>query len=140
MYSANVYDQYRRTKVETLTPGKLLLMLYDGALNNIKQAREAIAARDIARAHQHIIKTQDIVVELMATLNMDYPISTSLYRLYDYLHNRLVESNINKDPAILDEVEAMMDELRQTWDEAIKSLGRNRVFQANHYQALNVSS
>lgn len=140
MYSANVYDQYRRTKVETLTPGKLLLMLYDGALNNIKKAREAIAARDIARAHEHIIKTQDIIAELMATLNMDYAVSTSLYRIYDYLHNRLVESNINKDPAILDEVEAMVSDLRQTWDEAIKSLGRNRVFQPNNYQALNISS
>ncbi|MEN6390258.1 MAG: flagellar export chaperone FliS [Syntrophomonas sp.] len=140
MFSANVYDQYRRTRVETLTPGKLLLMLYDGALNNIKNAREAIAARDIARAHQHIIKTQDIVVELMATLNMDYAVSANLYRLYDYLHNRLVQSNINKDPAILDEVEAMMSELRQTWEEAIKNLGRNRVFQANNYQVLNISS
>lgn len=140
MFSANVYDQYRRTKVETLTPGKLLLMLYDGALNNISQAREAIAARDIARAHQHIIKTQDIIMELMATLNMDYAISTNLYRLYDYLHQRLVDSNINKDPAVLDEVEAMLNDLRQTWDEAIKSLGRSRVFQASDFQVLNVSS
>lgn len=140
MFSANVYDQYRRTKVETLTPGKLLLMLYDGALNNISQAREAIAARDIARAHQHIIKTQDIMMELMATLNMDYAISTNLYRLYDYLHQRLVDSNINKDPAVLDEVEAMLNDLRQTWDEAIKSLGRNRVFQASDFQVVNVSS
>ncbi len=140
MFSANVYDQYRRTKVETLTPGKLLLMLYDGALNNISQAREAIAARDIARAHQHIIKTQDIIMELMATLNMDYAISANLYRLYDYLHQRLVDSNINKDPAVLDEVEAMLNDLRQTWDEAIKSLGRNRVFQASDFQVVNVSS
>jgi flagellar biosynthetic protein FliS len=140
VFSANVYDQYRRTKVETLTPGKLLLMLYDGALNNISQAREAIAARDIARAHQHIIKTQDIMMELMATLNMDYAISTNLYRLYDYLHQRLVDCNINKDPAVLDEVEAMLNDLRQTWDEAIKSLGRNRVFQASDFQVVNVSS
>lgn len=140
MYSANVYDQYRRTKVETLTPGKLLLMLYDGALNNINQAREAITAKEIPRAHEHIIKAQDIIVELMATLNMDYSISVSLYRLYDYLHQRLVDSNIKKDPAILDEVAAMLSDLRQTWDEAIKGLGKTRVFQANNFQVLNVSS
>lgn len=140
MYSANVYDQYRRTKVETLTPGKLLLMLYDGALNNIAQAREAIAARDVARAHQHITKAQDIILELMSTLNMDYGISESLYQLYEYLHRKLVESNIKKDPEALDEVAALLNDLRQAWDEAIKSLGKNRIFKTDPYQALNVSS
>lgn len=140
MFSANVYDQYNRTKVETLTPGKLLLMLYDGALNNLDQAREAIAGKDIARAHEHIIKTQDIIMELMATLNMDYEISGSLYRLYEYMQQRLVESNIKKDPQILAEVSTMIGDLRQTWEEAIKSLGKRRVFQSNNFQVLNVSS
>lgn len=140
MFSANVYDQYNRTKVETLTPGKLLLMLYDGALNNLDQAREAIAGKDIARAHEHIIKTQDIIMELMATLNMDYEISGSLYRLYEYMQQRLVESNIKKDPQILAEVATMIGDLRQTWEEAIKSLGKRRVFQSNNFQVLNVSS
>jgi flagellar protein FliS len=140
MYSANVYDQYRRTKVETLTPGKLLLMLYDGALNNIAQAREAIAVRNVARAHQHLTKAQDIILELMSTLNMDYGISESLYQLYEYMHRKLVESNIKKDPEVLDEVAALLNDLRQAWDEAIKSLGKNRVFKTDPYQVLNVSS
>lgn len=140
MFSANVYDQYRRTKVETLTPGRLLLMLYDALLSNLAQAREAIADQDAARAHKHIMKAQDIVVELMSTLNMDYAISGNLYRLYEYMRQRLVEGNVKKAPEPLAEVEAMAGDLRQTWDEAIKNLGKNRVFQTGNFQMLNVSS
>lgn len=140
MFNANVYDQYRRTKVETMTPGKLLLMLYDGILLNLTKARESITANDVSRAHVHIIKAQNIIIELMCTLNMDYKISESLYSLYEYMHQRLVEGNIRKDEEPLAEVEAMISDLRQTWDEAIKSLGRKQVNKANSYQALNVSS
>lgn len=94
--NAQVYDQYRKTSVETLSPAKLLLMLYDGALNFLSNAKKAIEEKDIPRAHSQIVRAQDIVVELMATLNMDIPLSNQLYALYDYIHRRLVEANIKK--------------------------------------------
>ncbi|NLB88190.1 MAG: flagellar export chaperone FliS [Syntrophomonadaceae bacterium] len=121
--SARVYDQYRRTAIETVSPGKLLIMLYDGAIKNINTAIAAINNKDFNGAHNDIIKTQDIIVELMSTLNMDYDISKNLYSLYDYMMNRLIEANLNKDTAILEEVGGFLRELRDTWDQVVKQQG-----------------
>lgn len=120
--NAQAYDQYRKTSVETVAPEKLLLMLFDGALKNINNAKKAIEDKDINRSHQEIIKAQDIVIELMSTLNMDFDISHSLFLLYEYMHNQLVQANIKKDVVILEEVEVFFAELRETWNEAMVSL------------------
>lgn len=117
---AQAYDQYKKTSIETLSPGKLLLMLYDGAIRNVRLAREGIGEKDYNKAHNHIIKAQDIVTELMVTLNMEYDIAKQLYSIYDYLYRRMVEANVKKDAAILDEVEVFLTELRDTWQEAVK--------------------
>lgn len=121
--SAQVYDQYRRTAIETVSPGKLLLMLYDGAIKNLNNAITAINNKNLNGAHNDIIKTQDIIVELMSTLNMDYEISKSLYSLYDYMLNRLIEANLKKDAAILEEVCGYLSELRDTWQQVVKQQG-----------------
>lgn len=121
--NAQVYDQYRRSSVETVSPGKLLLMLYDGAIKNLNNAIAAIKANNINQAHNDIIKTQDIIVELMSTLDMSYDISKSLFSLYDYIMNRLIEANINKDTKILEEVSLFIADLRDTWQEVVKKQG-----------------
>lgn len=121
--SAQAYNQYRKATVETVSPGKLLIMLYDGAIKNINNAISAINNKDYNGAHNDIIKTQDIIIELMSTLNMDYDISKNLYSLYDYMMNRLIEANINKDTAILEEVGNFLRDLRDTWQEVIKQQG-----------------
>lgn len=125
--NAQVYDQYRKTTVETLSPAKLLLMLYDGALNSLRTAKNAIAEKDMPLAHKQLIKVQDIVTELMSTLNMDIPISQQLYALYDYIQHRLTEANIKKDPSIIDEVYQFISELRDAFDQAAREAGRSRV-------------
>ncbi len=118
--NAQVYNQYKKATVETASPGRLLLMLYDGAIKNINNAIIAINTKDNNKAHNDIIKTQDIIMELMSTLNMDYEISKSLYSLYDFLMNRLIEANINKDAKMLEEVAVFVGELRDTWQEVVK--------------------
>jgi len=125
--NAQVYDQYRKTTVETMSPAKLLLMLYDGALKNLRTAQKAIAAKDLSRAHNELIKAQDIVTELMATLNMDIPISQQLYALYDYIQRRLIEANLNKDPSIIDEAYQFINELRDAFAQAAQETGRPQV-------------
>lgn len=123
--SAQAYDQYKKTSVETLSPGKLLIMLYEGAIKNVRNARRAIQDNNLNQAHIQLLKAQDILIELMATLNMDYKISESLYALYEYLHNRLVDANVNKDILVLDEVEGFLHELRDTWQEVVKMQAGN---------------
>lgn len=120
--NAQAYDLYKNATVETVSPEKLLLMLYEGAIRFIDNAQQGIAAKDINLAHQQNIKAQNIILELMATLKMDYEISHSLYALYEYMYLQLVQANVKKDTAILEEVKGFLKELRDTWAEAIKSL------------------
>jgi flagellar protein FliS len=118
--NAHAYDNYRKTTVETSAPGKLLLMLYDGAIRYIDNAREAISQKDINMAHSQIVKAEDIIVELTTSLNMEYDISNHLSRLYEYLHYQLVQANLEKDIQKLDEVKGFLVDLRNTWEEAVK--------------------
>lgn len=116
---AQAYNVYKKTSVETVAPGKLLLMLYDGAIKYLKNAQKAIGEKDFSEAHNQIIRVQDIITELMSTLNMDYEISNSLLSLYDYIYRRLVEANVAKDKVILEEVYQLLAELRDTWNQVI---------------------
>lgn len=68
------------------------------------------------------MRTQEILTELMLTLNRDYELSNSLFSLYDYLKQRMVEANMTKDIEILKEVEGMIQELKATWVQAMKSV------------------
>jgi flagellar protein FliS len=114
----NAYSQYRNTAIFTANPERLLLMLYDGLVQFLRQARQAVEQKDIAGANSNLIKSQNIINELMNTLNMDYDISADLYQLYDYLNRRLIEANVKKDTGIIDEVLGLVADLRTTWAEA----------------------
>ncbi len=137
--NAQAYDRYKRMAVETVAPGKLLLMLYDGAIKNLENAKKAIGDKDIGRAHEEIIKVQDIIVELMSTLDMRYDIAGNLYSLYDYLHRRLVEANVKKDLRILDEVQGFMKELRDAWQQVVRKCNNTVPGKAAGSGKLNVT-
>ncbi len=120
--SANAYDQYRKIAVLTARPEKLLLMLYDGLVIDLIKAKQAIGQHDPATAHTYLIKGQDILTELIRTLNMKYEISTNLYQLYDYLRQRLIRANVKKDAAIIEEVLKIVTGLRATWADAAEQV------------------
>lgn len=116
----NPYQTYQNQSVATANPGELTLMLYNGCLKFIRMAKLAIEQKSIAQSHENIIKAQNIIQELAATLNPVYEISGQLAQLYDYIERRLVEANIRKDTGILNEVEELVTELRNTWSQAMK--------------------
>ncbi|MCM3029675.1 flagellar export chaperone FliS [Niallia sp. MER 6] len=120
MAVTNPYQAYRQNSVTTASPGDLTLMLYNGCLKFILQAKNAIELKKIEDKNINIQKAQKIIQELMVTLNMEFPVSQSLMPLYDYMNRRLVEANIKNDIVILNEVEEMVTEFRDTWKEAIK--------------------
>jgi flagellar secretion chaperone FliS len=116
----NANEVYQNNQVTTAKPEELTLMLYNGGLRFIRQAQLAIEKKDLPKAHTLLIKTQDIVTELMVTLNMEYEISHSLLSLYEYMKRKLVEANLSKDLGILAEVQDILLELKITWTEAMK--------------------
>jgi flagellar protein FliS len=122
----NPYQQYLQNTVNTAAPGELTLMLYNGGLKFLKQAKIAIAEKNIEEANNKICRVQEIIAELMSSLNMEIEISKNLYALYDYMHGRLIQANINKEIVILEEVEGLLEEMRDTWKEVIKLNRQNK--------------
>ncbi|MCR2822387.1 flagellar export chaperone FliS [Lederbergia panacisoli] len=120
MASANPYQAYRTNAVTTASPGELTLMLYNGCLKFMNMARMAIESKDMEAKNTNIQKAQNIITELMVTLNMDMPISKNMMALYDYANRRLIEANIHNDVEIIREVEELITEFRDTWKQAIQ--------------------
>ena len=117
MNQANAYNVYKNNQVNTASKSKLLIMLYDGAIKNLKLAEMSMENKDIEKVNTYLTKTQDIIVEFMSTLNFEAggEIAKSLYQLYDYCYNKLIRANIDKDIQGVGEVRNYMEELRDTW-------------------------
>jgi len=116
----NPYAQYKQQSITTAGPEKLLIMLFDGAIRFAGQARKAMNEKDIEETNYYLIRCQDIVFELMASLNMDYEISHSLLPLYEYINYNLQQANIEKNLKFLDEAESYLREFREIWVQAAK--------------------
>ncbi len=123
MIGVNPYQQYRQNAVKSAGRGELTLMLYNGAVKFVKQGMKFIEEKNIEGTHNAIVRAQEIILHLSDTLNMEYELSQNLARLYDYINRRLVEANLKKDEQVLAEVLGLVEELRDTWAEAIKRAG-----------------
>lgn len=117
----NPYESYRRTQIETANPGRLLLLLYEGALKNLRLAKEGIEKKNIKQAHKSLIKSQNIILQLNDDLNMEVggEIAQNLRSLYLYMYKRLVEANVQKNADIVQEVINLLSELKEGWDTII---------------------
>jgi flagellar protein FliS len=113
--------QVLQKQIETASKEELTLMLYEGGIKFLNQAIVALEKNDYVKANNLIQRTEDIVREFQLTLDHKYEeISKPLDQLYDYMHHRLVEGNMQKDVSILNEVLGMFREMRDTWKEAMK--------------------
>ncbi len=120
MNNQQAYNTYLRSKVLTATPGELTLMLYDGAIRFANVAIRAMEEKDIQKAHDNIIRTENIITELQTTLNFDYEVAKDFNNIYEYLQQRLVDANLEKNPTILEEVVKHLRSVRDTWKEVMK--------------------
>jgi flagellar secretion chaperone FliS len=119
MSTINPYQAYQQNSVLTATPQELTLMLYNGCVKFIKMAKRAMLEKNIQEKNTNIIKAQNIVNELRATLNLDIEISKNMDQLYEYMYARLIEANTKNDVEILEEVEVYARDMRDTWKQAM---------------------
>lgn len=126
-------NQYKQNSVLTASPERILIMLYDGAINFLLRAKIAIDEKNIEDSHTYITKTQKIIREFMNSLDKEAggEMAENLFRLYEYLHHRLIQANIKKDNEMIDEVLKHLRELKKTWEEAIKISSREE--KMNYY-------
>ena len=116
----NPYAAYANSKIMTASPAELTLMLYDGAIKFCNIAIMGIEQKDIQKAHTNIIKVQNIIEEFRSTLDRKYPVAEDFDRVYVYLLKRLLEANVKKDAAILEEVNTHLRSMRDTWKEVMR--------------------
>lgn len=135
MYS-NPYSQYKQTAVETASPERLVIMLYDGLIKFLKQAKEAAGEKRIQDTNYFISRSQDIINEFIVTLDFSVgEIAHNLYSMYDYWNRRLIEANIKKNPNIIEEILHQVEELREAFAEA---MGKSREEQPKIVGGVNI--
>lgn len=116
----NPYAQYQNNKIMTASPAELTLMLYEGAIKFCNIGIAAIEEGNIPKAHTNIVKVQKIIDYLRETLDMKYPVAKDFENIYVYLSRRLVEANIKKEKAILEEVNTHLRSVRDNWKEVMR--------------------
>ncbi|SFM23190.1 flagellar protein FliS [Gracilibacillus orientalis] len=114
------YEAYQNNSVNTASPGELTLMLYNGCLKFIKRAKKAIEEKDHQTKNEMIQKTQDIIRELMVTLDQEAPIAKEMMPLYDFVYHALTQANIKSDLDQLEQAREIIENFRDTWKDVIK--------------------
>ena len=117
----NAYGVYKNNSVNFASKEQMLLMLLDGAVKFAKRGKLAIQEKDIKMAHNSITRTQDIFTELKVTLDPNAgEWAEQMFNVYSFINDRLLQANIKKDEAIMDEVIPLIEEVRNIWNEAYK--------------------
>ena len=122
----NPLQSYKTISLETAPPGRLVLMLLDGAIKFLERAKLGFDIEDPVEmnetVHNNITRAQDIINELNSTLNMDQggEIAVVLRDLYVYMENKLFESNIRKEIEGVQEVIDRLSTLQEGWSEMLE--------------------
>ena len=137
-FANSAYAAYQNTGIKTASQGKLVVLLYEGAIKNLKNALECfnsaekVEARNIEKFGNYLMKTQDIISELQVSLNMDKggQIASNLMSLYVYFNQELTSANITKDKAKIEYILKMITELHTAWSSASSSEANTRRYSA----------
>ena len=133
----NAQFTYQATRISTATKEQLLLITYDIGIKACRTAENALSGKngnspDYDLANREIIRAQEVIRELMVTLNKDKAgeMGTKLMKLYEYMYQQLVDANMKKEPDNIKAVREMLEELKATWENALVQLLQD--YQAAH--------
>lgn len=110
-------NHYKRTQVSTADPWRLIVMCYEGAIGNLKCAREHLENRHFEDKAKALATVQEIIALLMQSIDFQKggDIAKNLNNLYGYMLKRILEADLRQDPRIFDEVIALLQELESAW-------------------------
>lgn len=113
------HRHYQQAQIETASPTRLVVLLYDGAIRFCLRALEGMQAKDLVAQNTNLIKAQKIVSELMASLNRETggEVAESLTRVYIYLLEQLLDANLHDRAESVEGVLSLLRELRESWAE-----------------------
>ncbi len=123
--SATSYEAYKRADVETASQGKLIVMMFNGAIQRAEEAKRQLEKDDKELVHNNLIRAQDIISELRGALNMKAgELADNLDRIYEYFQHLLIRANIRKNSGPIDECVELMVRIRDTWGELFEELAK----------------
>ena len=113
-------QKYLTTQVQTASREQLVVMLFDGAVRFAEEARDHMSRNEVQQASSRIIRVQDILLELMVSLDrkLGGQVASNLAAIYGYLYMRLGDANTKQNQDILEEVIRHLRALRDTWSQA----------------------
>lgn len=122
--SQNGYGKYKKASVESASKEKILLMLYEGAIKFIKQAKECCEQKDVRGRGEKIGRAYDIVMELTSTLDfkINESMASNLEQLYIYVMEQLTRANITGEVQYLDNALKVLTILYDGWVQAIEAI------------------
>lgn len=117
-------NPYLKTRILTASPEQLRLMLYEGAIKFCRQARQAMPAGDLETSYNALSRAQKIVLELSTSLNHQAApeLCSKLNALYTFIYRRLVDANLHRDVAPIDEAVQLLEYEKETWQMLMKQL------------------
>lgn len=121
MRDPQALKQYRNIQISTVDRGRLLLMMYEGGIKFLKQAKAGLEAKDLPKFARFLSKSQAIIAELLNTLDHEKggQIAEDLERLYDFMLFYLTEANLQKSPEKLDRVIRLLEVIANAYHEII---------------------
>lgn len=138
MAGAHAYDAYRRVDIETTSQGKLIVMLFNGAIVRAEEARKALSAGDKVAVHERLLKAQNIVAELRSALNMNAgEVAHNLDSVYEYAHHLLVQANVHKEAKLIEQALRVLVEMRNTWQELFDKVANEQSDSIPHPPRIN---
>ncbi len=113
----NVANLYQQTTVTTQNRGRLIVLLYDGAIKFLRQAVVNLAAKDFQAKGRNLRKAQDIILELNTVLDMENggEIASNLRSLYNFMNRHLTQANVKCDAEMIQDVIRILETLNQSW-------------------------
>lgn len=119
--SATSHGAYRKVDIETASQGKLIVMLFNGAIQRAEEAKRQLAKGRMQEVHKNLIHAQDIINELRAALDMTTgDIARNLDRIYEYFQHLMIRANVRKEAPPIEECVALMTQMRDTWKEVFE--------------------
>ncbi len=118
----NPYQQYQTTQFQTASTGELVLLLYDGAVRFLSRAQAALAERRFDDAGTDLVRAQEVVLELLAGLDLERggALAANLRELYLFIYRTLLEANLRKDPAKVATVLRLLEPVRAAWQVVVR--------------------
>lgn len=114
------YQQYKTQSVETMTKGEMLILLYDEIIKRISRAKNSLEQGQTDAFEADIQRVIEIINYLSKSLDMKYPISHELYRLYDFFTFQLTRAKVGRNTQMAEEIMPMIKDLRDSFKEADK--------------------